>query len=234
MCSARSFGSASSFASSSRSSFAPPARKRSRDRAVEGVASLNLHQHLRRTPHDGNVVEPQKINIRRGIHHAQRAINIKRIGADFRLESLAGDNLENIARADVGLRLAHPREIPCLGDIRTDLERARASFFLLSGGNGCSSFLRVRRISRHRRFIFLAQAAFAVCKHVAHDPHAMPHVVKGNQAEVEHHDAIVEIEVVATAGGNGSSAAPCRRRNSRSRRQSAEEAPARPPDGIGR
>ena len=57
------------------------ARARAGDGPVKRLAILHLHQHLRRAAHDRRIAQLQKIHIGRGIHHAQRAIDLKRIGA---------------------------------------------------------------------------------------------------------------------------------------------------------
>ena len=85
-----------------RSSFSSAAaRTRASERPVERVASLDLHQHLGRTAHHGNIVELQKIQVRRRIHDAQRAINLERIGGRCsRRKALADHHLKNVARRE--------------------------------------------------------------------------------------------------------------------------------------
>jgi len=43
-----------------------------------------------------------------------------------------------------------------------------------------------------RRVVFFAQGARPVGEHIANHPHAMLHVVEGDQSEIEHHHAIVQ------------------------------------------
>ena len=49
----------------------------------------------------------------------------------------------------------------------------------------------------HGLVVFRAQAAFAVGEHVAHDPHAVPHVIEHDEAEKKHHHRVVHAHVVA-------------------------------------
>ena len=49
--------------------------------------------------------------------------------------------------------------------------------------------------------IFRAKTALAIGKHVANHPDAVPHVIERHQAQIEHHHAVVEAEVVAPVAG---------------------------------
>ena len=202
MCSARSLGSARSSASSAAIFlFVAPARTRSGDRPVKRVAPLHLHEHLGRAADHGNIVELQKIQIRRRIHHAQRAINFKRIGGRVRRKSLADHDLKNIAGANVVLGFAHRRRELRLRQIRFHAQRLRAPRARLRQAAAFERLPRARDFA-HRGVVFRAQAAGALGENVANDPHAMLHVVEDHQAEIKHHHAVVQAQIVAARVGN--------------------------------
>ena len=88
-----------------------------------------------------------------------------------------------------------------LGHIRFDAQRrggAAAAFWrqgLLQLTTGALNF-------PYGLVIFRAQTAFPLGEHVANDPDAMLHVIEGDEAQVKHHHAIVEADVVASSRGD--------------------------------
>ena len=87
--------------------FVGAARARPGDGPVKRFAALHFHQHFGRAANDGEIVQLQKIHVRRRIHDAQGAINLKRVGIGFCGETLADGHLKNIAGANVFLGFAH-------------------------------------------------------------------------------------------------------------------------------
>ena len=89
-----------------------------------------------------------------------------------------------------------------LGHVRVDAQRPALAARAVAGGKGCFEQPPRAADFADRRVVFFAQAARAFGEHVANDPDAMLHVVESQQAEIEHHHAIVEAHIVAAGGGN--------------------------------
>src|SRR5215472_17140599 len=92
-------------------SFVFPAAARTGDGTVKDVASLDFDKHFRRTADDRNVIQLKIKKIRRRIQRAQLAINLKRISLCVHGKTLAQNDLENVASADVLLGLANDIKI---------------------------------------------------------------------------------------------------------------------------
>ena len=116
MCSARSLGSASSSSASARSSASSRPRRRvpASGRIVTSPSStrtrISGELPIRAKSPYGQVKEE-----RAGIDHPQHAVDVERLGAGLDLESLAGDDLEDVARLDVLLAMPHDGLVLGLG-----------------------------------------------------------------------------------------------------------------------
>ena len=107
-CSARSFGSASSSASSALSSCGVAPRGRvPAMRADRHGAVARLDQDFRARSGDGEVAEVEKEQIRRRVDPAQRAVERERRQRERRLEALRQHHLEDVAGGDVLLGAQH-------------------------------------------------------------------------------------------------------------------------------
>src|SRR5215472_1505926 len=98
--------------------FVFPAAARAGNGAIENVASLDFDKHFRRTADDRNVIQLKIKKIRRGIQRTQLAINLKRISLGVHGKTLAQNDLENVACADVLLGLENDIQIFGAAEVR--------------------------------------------------------------------------------------------------------------------
>ena len=78
-----------------------PPPPRARDRVRRHLAVLHDHQQLRRGAHDLVVVHLQVVGVGRGIHGAQRAVDVERMHKRLAREALRVDALDDVALDDV-------------------------------------------------------------------------------------------------------------------------------------
>ena len=150
------------------------AAPRAGDGAIEHVAPLYLHQHLRGAAHDSDVVELKTEQIRRGIQGAQLAVDFEGLGLRFCREPLAEHDLENVARADVLFGFSNDVQILRPAEVRIHLQRGRLGSFrryprALAGDRPFEKLARFLDFA-DRRVIFCAQATLALGEHVSDDP----------------------------------------------------------------
>src|SRR5215472_4912979 len=91
---------------------------RTGDGTVRDVASLDFNKHFRRAADDRNVIQLKIKKIRRRIQRTQLAINFKRISLGVHGKTLAQNDLENVACADVLLGLENDIQIFGAAEVR--------------------------------------------------------------------------------------------------------------------
>ena len=229
-CSARSFGSASSSASSAASSPGRrAARPRAGDRPDDDLAVAHPHQDLRARDDDLEAAEIEVAEIGRGVDPPQRPVEREGRQVEPAREALRQHDLEGVAGGDVFLRLRDHRLVLGLGRVgdrlaRGDervgrLARAVVERRLERGHDRVEPRLGrlVRRLGR--------DAGRRADRR--HDRHLV-----ARRVEHHHHGRPDEQHVRARRSGRAwpaaaaPSGAPCRSRDSRTRRPTSAAAPA--------
>ena len=139
-------------------------------------------------------------HVGRGVDHAQRAVERKRVGAEAGLETLREHQLIDVAGADVALGLPHRCQKIRLANIGTDFGGRR-----LPG----PSSARLRRGLAQRRchrvqaldgaIVVVAQARTSLQEHVGDQQNLVPHVVEHQQVREEQQVRVRQPQVVAGA-----------------------------------
>ena len=92
---------------------------RPRERPNRDVAIFHAHEDLWRASDQADVVVEREVKQKRTrVHHAQGAIDIKRVGGGLHSEPLARDDLKNVAGLDVFLAVPHDRFVSLARHVR--------------------------------------------------------------------------------------------------------------------
>src|SRR5262249_9114368 len=130
-------------------------------------------------------------------------VDIEGLSFGFCEETLAENNLENIAGTDVLLGFADNSGIFGATEVRLDLHFAVASNGLLPGQLGRRRLLEKLAGAAnflHRGVVARAQSAARAARiYVVNDPEAMLHVIESDKPLIKHQLSVVEADLIAKA-----------------------------------
>ena len=93
------------------------------DRTADDGAAEHLHHRLGRGPGDGDALVAQEVHVRAGVHLAEDAVEIERVGLEVDVEALRQDHLEDVAGQDVLLGHLHGPLVHAVGHRAANLGR---------------------------------------------------------------------------------------------------------------
>ena len=171
------------------------------DRAGDHLAVDQLHQRLGRRADDRDLGVAQEVHVRAGVHLAQHAVHVERVGVEVEVEALRQHDLEDVAGQDVLLGHLDRRLVLAGGHAGAHLGQRLAGVGRLDGD------VRQRLAELHGHGLDPAGglvvgdvevgAGAAEHGHALDERHPLAPVVEGGQAPDHAHHGVGQVEVVA-------------------------------------